>query len=84
MRDYALNRSQSLGHVGGETFIHRLIRNWKARRRVARLEDYDDHILNDIGVDRQDIRWAADLPLTINAALALEERAFRRRRAGLE
>jgi hypothetical protein len=33
-----------------------------------------------IGVTRLDIRWAAGLPLTVNAALALEERAFRRRK----
>jgi uncharacterized protein YjiS (DUF1127 family) len=80
MRDYALNRAISTGEFGAPTFVKRLWRNWKARRRIASLEDYDDRILNDIGVTRLDIRWAAGLPLTVNAALALEERAFRRRK----
>jgi hypothetical protein len=44
--------------------------------------DHDDYLLRDIGVTRQDVRWASRLPLTVNAALALEERAFRRRRSG--
>jgi uncharacterized protein YjiS (DUF1127 family) len=80
MRDYALHRAISIEEFGALTFIKRLLHNWKARRRVVSLEDYDDHILHDIGVTRTDIRWAANLPLTTNAALALEERAFRRRK----
>jgi len=80
MRDYALNRAVSTGEFAGLSFARRLFRNWKARRRVLSLEEYDDHILCDIGVTRMDVRWAAGLPLTINAALALEERAFRRRK----
>ena len=35
-------------------------------------------MLRDIGVTREELRWAAGLPLTVNAALALEERATRR------
>ena len=34
-----------------------------------------------LGVARGDVRWAAGLPLTVNAALALEERAWTRRRS---
>jgi uncharacterized protein YjiS (DUF1127 family) len=80
MRDYALHRAEATGEFPALSLAKRLLRNWKARRRVVSLEDYDDHILNDIGVTRVDIRWAAGLPLTMNAALALEERAFRRRK----
>ena len=58
----------------------KLYRNWKARRRIAQLETYDDHMLNDIGLTRDEISWAAGLPLTVNSALALEDRAFRRRK----
>lgn len=82
MRDYALNRAHAFETATGQSVVHRLIRNWKARRRVARLMDHDDYLLRDIGVTRQDVRWASRLPLTVNAALALEERAFRRRRNG--
>jgi uncharacterized protein YjiS (DUF1127 family) len=79
MRDYALARAESLGEFTG-SWLSRLFHNWKARRRVAQLETYDDFLLADIGVTRQEIRWAADLPLTVNAGLALEDRAFRRRK----
>jgi uncharacterized protein YjiS (DUF1127 family) len=80
MRDYALARAESLGELGSP-WLTRLFRNWKARRRIAQLESYDDFMLNDIGLTREEINWAASLPLTVNAALALEERAFRRRKS---
>ena len=79
MRDYALNRAISLGEYGAVSFISRIWRNWKARRRIVNLSNYDDHMLRDIGVSRSEVEWAAGLPLTVNAALALEERAFRTR-----
>jgi uncharacterized protein YjiS (DUF1127 family) len=79
MRDYALSRALSLGEFRG-SWLSRLVRNWKARKRVAELENYDDFLLQDIGVTREEIRWAAGLPLTVNAALALEDHAFRRRK----
>jgi hypothetical protein len=79
MRDYALTRAESLGEFASSWF-GRVLRNWKARKRVAQLESYDDFLLADIGVTRDEIRWAAALPLTVNAALALEDRAFRRRK----
>ncbi len=84
MRDYALSRASALGDIGGQSIFQRVVRNWKARRRVTKLGDYDDHILRDIGVTRSDVQWASGLPLTVNAALALEERAFKRRRVQFE
>ena len=79
MRDYALNRAISLEEGNGFSLISRVWRNWQARKRVVSLSSYDDYMLKDIGVTREEIQWAAGLPLTVNAALALEERAFRRR-----
>jgi hypothetical protein len=46
------------------------------------MDSFDDYMLRDIGVSRGDVRWAAGLPLTVNAALALEERS-RQRLSGL-
>jgi hypothetical protein len=80
MRDYALNRAVGLGETAGHNLFARLFRNWQARRRVVSLDQFDDHILRDIGVTREDVYWASGLPLTVNAALALEERAFKRRK----
>lgn len=80
MRDYALSRAVSTGELGGPSLFSRLYRNWKARRAVSHLSNFDDYLLRDIGVTREDVVWAAGLPLSVNAALALEERSFAKRR----
>jgi uncharacterized protein YjiS (DUF1127 family) len=82
MRDYALNQALSRGEYGIVYFLRRVTRNWKAKRRIASLGDFDDYMLRDIGVTRDEVQWAAGLPLTVNAAVALEERALRRRQSG--
>ncbi len=79
MRDYAITRAVFHDEANAPSIFHRLLRNWKARRRVANLQNFDDHMLADIGVTRDDVQWAQGQPLTVNAALALEERAFKRR-----
>ena len=80
MRDYALNRAAAAESAGSLSLLWGFIRNWRARRSVARLDALDEHLLRDIGVTRSDIEWASGLPLTVNAALELEERTTRRRR----
>jgi uncharacterized protein YjiS (DUF1127 family) len=82
MRDYALNQALSRGEYGIVYFLRRVTRNWKAKRRIASLGNFDDYMLRDIGVTRDEVQWAAGLPLTVNAAVALEERALRRRQSG--
>lgn len=82
MRDYVLNQAISQDEFGLVPFLRRTARNWKAKRRIAALADFDDYMLRDIGITRDEVQWAARLPLTVNAAIALEERAFRRRQAG--
>jgi hypothetical protein len=57
-----------------------LIRNWRARRAVQRLDLMDDRMLLDIGLTREDLRWASGLPLSVNAALAMDHRARSRER----
>ena len=48
-----------------------------AFRRTLRL---DDNLLDDIGVTREEVEWAATLPLEVNASRALYARAAARRR----
>ena len=74
MRDYALHQAQTAGNLPGTGILEKLLRNWLARKAVRRLQDLDDHLLRDIGASREDVRWAASLPLSHNSALALEER----------
>lgn len=80
MRDYALNHARSFEAFGAASWVANIVRNWRARRAVARLDTYDDYMLRDIGVSRADVHWASGLPLSVNAALALEERALQRLR----
>lgn len=54
------------------------LRAWQRRRHFLRLLDLDDHLLDDVGYSRDEVCWAARLPLRVNAAVALS----RRRRAG--
>ena len=60
--------------------LSNLFRNWRARSKVRAMHDLDDRMLADIGVRRDEIIWASYLPLTVNAALELENAAFRRRK----
>lgn len=80
MRDYALNRAEAAEAAGSMSLLWGFIRNWRARRAVERLDALDDFLLRDIGVTRAEVHWASGLPLSVNAALLLEERATRRRR----
>lgn len=81
MRDYALSRAQSAEATGSTSILGRLIRNWRARRAVARLDLLDDRMLQDIGLTREDLRWASGLPLSVNAALAMDQHARSRERS---
>lgn len=81
MRDYVLNRA-----IASEDFgfsLARLWRNWRSRRKLAKLPESDNYLLRDMGIERSDIDWAMQLPLTRNPYFAMEERSLRRRRAQL-
>ena len=70
----ATARSRLLRSVGdvGRAFLR--------RRRLHRLRDLDDHILEDIGVTRAEVEIATRLPFTHNAARELRRLAEDRRR----
>jgi uncharacterized protein YjiS (DUF1127 family) len=78
MRDYVLSRAIALEEAGGWS-VSRFLRRWRACRSIRKLAEFDDYMLADIGVSRCDLRWAAGLPLTVNAAIALEERSWQKR-----
>jgi hypothetical protein len=76
MRDYALNRALACEGFGGSLTM--IFRNWQARRQTAVLLDCRDEDLLSLGLTRGDVVWALGLPLSHNARLALEQRAFRK------
>lgn len=58
-----------------------LAQSVRRRWRLYRMRWLDDQLLDDIGVTREELDWAIRLPLGVNAALALQDRAKKRRRA---
>lgn len=61
-----------------ENLVRALVRRWRFRRRFLPLLNHDDHILEDMGHVREEILWAARLPLREDATRALLERRKKR------
>lgn len=78
MRDYALDRAAAADSIGSSLVA--LYHNWQARRETGRLARRDAETLSRYGFSKADVDWALKLPLSQNALLALEDRAFRRSR----
>ena len=63
-------------------FAGKLIRSLIVRRKLKQITELDDHLLCDIGVTREDVRWALDLPFSHDPGLELQRRALRNRAQG--
>ncbi len=63
--------------------LRRLMSNWRKRRRLHELQQLDDHILKDIGIDRFDLIEAVNGPLSIDPVCELERRVRLRRRQAM-
>lgn len=57
-------------------------RRWSSRRNLLKINELDDHILCDIGLNRDDLRRALDLPFSYDPGLELQRRALRNRATG--
>lgn len=55
-------------------------RRRKDRAAFRQMLNLDDHILRDIGVTREDVIWANNLPLSQNASCQLRKKSQARRR----
>lgn len=60
--------------------IKDLVQARQRRRRLRKMLDLDDHLLEDIGVTRAEVHMALDLPLSVNAATELYRMSLERRR----
>lgn len=78
----SLNLPRATCWSGLASLVRERWANWQSRRRVNRLADLDDHILDDIGLTRADVLWACRLPLDRDPTAALRTVALGRR-AGL-
>jgi uncharacterized protein YjiS (DUF1127 family) len=77
MRNYIETQAITTGVHPGHAILPRLWRNWRARRSMRLLEKMDDRMLRDMGLTRDDLRWARNLPLSFNATVALEDLRLR-------
>jgi uncharacterized protein YjiS (DUF1127 family) len=68
-----------------QTALHKLqetFEAWRNRRKIAVLTDFDDHLLADIGLTRQDVQDALDLPFSHDPGRELHLRVSRNRAPG--
>jgi len=66
MREYILTQAQSLERIHSFPTLRRILRNWRMRRSLRKLEDLDDHMLMDIGLARAELMRVQGLPLDID------------------
>ena len=59
--------------------VHTVLRAWNNRRKLAKLDDLDDHLLADLGITRNDLHWALHLPFAVDPAIELQRRSLHSR-----
>ena len=59
------------------------VRQMRRRRRMTRLKDLDDQMLDDIGVTRGELDLALRAPLSVDAATELRRMSLERRRRNM-
>ncbi|SHF20819.1 hypothetical protein SAMN02745148_02035 [Modicisalibacter ilicicola DSM 19980] len=79
IREFYMPAMPPMGLINAvETWVRALVRRQRFRRRFLPLLDHDDHILDDMGHNREDIEWAARLPWREDAFKALQRRRAQR------
>ena len=70
----------TLEYSFGLAAIRRVIRNWQARRKLRSLQAFDDYMLADIGLTRDDLHYG--LRLSSRADVVAEMNRIRDQRIG--
>jgi uncharacterized protein YjiS (DUF1127 family) len=80
MREYALNQAdqQYRGSFLGK--FRQYAKNWLRRKMLKEVSDLDDHILKDIGLERQELLEALTLPLAYDPFGEVHRRVLANRR----
>jgi len=71
MRDYVLHDARSRDSTFAFPKLRRMVRSFIAKRQLRQLAALDDYMLNDIGLNRDDLRYALRLPYDIDPAQEL-------------
>lgn len=79
MREYALNQSyqEFYGLMGG---LRRMLSNLLKRRMLKTVHELDDHMLKDIGLNRDQLASVLHLPLRYDPIAELQRRVDADRR----
>ncbi len=83
MRDYMLTQSLSRDSTFAFPRLRRMIRSWFMRGDLRTLERLDDHMLNDIGLTRGDLRLLRGLPLDVDLPHEMDRLRETRARRGV-
>ena len=79
MPDFYMPAMPPMGLINAiENWVKALFRRRCFRQRFLPLLGYDDHILEDMGHNREDIEWASHLPWRKDAFQALQRRRDQR------
>lgn len=82
MTDHSIQRAESLGVADVVSGARQLASHWVKRRRLYRLQQLDDVMLNDIGLLREEVNASLEQPLTVDPVRDLNRRARARRVCG--
>jgi uncharacterized protein YjiS (DUF1127 family) len=66
MRDYMLYQAETRDRSYTFPGLRRFVRNWLARRQLRQLSSLPDYLLHDIGLTRDDVRFALSLPYDVD------------------
>jgi uncharacterized protein YjiS (DUF1127 family) len=87
MRNAALFIAQQSGTGAGllhglARIARNMVRYFRNRSQIARLADFDDHMLEDLGLTRRDVHDVLGKPFAVDLGHELEYRAMANRRRG--
>jgi uncharacterized protein YjiS (DUF1127 family) len=77
MREYIMHQAESLRGTFAFATLRRVALNWWKRRTLRKLRDFDDHMLADIGLTRDELEDVLRMPLSLDP----DWEFLRRRRA---
>ncbi|MFT3989354.1 DUF1127 domain-containing protein [Aestuariivirga sp.] len=80
MRDYVFNEARIRSSTFAFPWLNRVVKNWIARRYLRKLEQFDDYMLNDIGLTRDDLYYGQSLPFDVDPIGELERTRNQRAR----
>lgn len=74
MREFVLQQSLVRQSGGGFSVVVRMIKNWRMQKAYRQMMALEDHMLKDIGLNRDDLHQLMSMPLDADVPWELERR----------